>query len=108
MIFEEAVAKYFRDDLYTNYCEDSTAKTISFDILSSEIEFDKLDSLSRILGTKLINFHQVNQEYGYCESCGGTNTFITVHCSGVRFDDSDPIIDKCEIIEGELEYTRDY
>lgn len=99
MMFEKVVNKYF--DGVDEYKEDPDAKTVSFKVMWEEVNYDDLKAISLIMDTRLINFKGVRRTWGYCETCGGSEEYTLVECSGVRFEQSDPEHKECQIVKGE-------
>lgn len=98
MYFESGVKKYF--PTLEDYTEDAEARTLSFKVYGTEVEWDPLDALSRLLDTKLINFHSKTINTGYCETCSNSESYVYIVCSGVRYFETDASPEKREIIKG--------
>ncbi len=75
-----------RDDYY----EDESNKTIKITIddksQGNEITFDILSDISRLLGTRLINFSGLKQNFSYSEYTSDYTYGCEITCEGVNFD----------------------
>ncbi len=95
-IFEQLIRQNF--PYLELYIENHSARTLSFRVAGSEIEYDRLEKISKIMDTKLINFRGITVQNGYCETCASEDRYISVECSGVRFFEYDPIPAVSEIV----------
>ncbi len=96
-VFEQLVRQQFAD--IESYHENPRFNQIVFRVRGREIEYDRLEKISKIMDTKIINFTGITDEYTGCPTCGGMDErYIEVVCSGVRFKESDPIPENPQII----------
>ncbi len=95
--YYEAVKKFFPE--LDNYNENESARTVDFIVRWGDVSYDDLASISLIMETKMINFQSITESWGYCETCGGSETWTTIACSGVRFTEHDLPSETSEIIK---------
>lgn len=98
-MFEQLISKYFPE--YESYEEYPNLHELEFRVRGQEVEFDRLEAVSKILDTKLINFHSTTVQSGYCETCSYEENYVIIKCSGVRFSEDDPIPENPQIVQGD-------
>ncbi len=95
--YYDAVKKFFPE--LDDYREDESARTVNFIIRWGDVTYDDLAAISLIMETKIINFQSITETWGYCETCGGSETWTTIACSGVRFTETDSVSETSEIVK---------
>lgn len=73
-----------------DYSECTVSNQIRIKVRGEDVSFDMLEKLSRLLDTKNINFENITEESGYCETCWSSDSYVVIECSDVRFDISQP------------------
>ena len=91
-IFKDTIQKYSSSPAHEVYNEDTKNRTITFCVYSDTLEFVQLEQLASLLNTKNINFRDISDRGGYCDSCGWSANFVKIVCNDVSFD-NEPLKD---------------
>lgn len=83
--FLDAIKTIFNYTYVGCYTEDEDRRTISFDVGSNNIDYDKLEQLSKLLGTTKINFCGDKEIYHLSEITTDTELSGELFISGVKF-----------------------
>lgn len=84
--FEEEAIEVLEWNTINEYEEDPKSGTVRIEVDTEAIDFDMLQKLTVVFGTKLIDIGSSTREEGYCETCAYTQAVTTLSIRGVNFD----------------------